>query len=189
MDRLRRSEIIFALVAALFGALTLAVWIPNDIETGLIDTFRRQTFIGDALIPVIAAAIILVCAILHLLVTVRGPGEPLLADAELGRESLGFMLIVGAIIALALVVMFWLGPLVAALTGEAAGYRTLRDTAPYKYLGFLAGGMIMVLGLVTLVEGRLQGKRVLAVLGAVIVLIIIFDVPFDSLLLPPNGDW
>jgi hypothetical protein len=51
------------------------------------------------------------------------------------------------------------GPLtvdaINAVGGEIGSYRQLRDTVPYKYLGYLAGGTVMVGGLIAAVEQRL----------------------------------
>jgi len=45
-----------------------------------------------------------------------------------------------------------------------------------------------VTGLIGLVEGRITMRGVVIGLGSAIVFIIIYDLPFDDLLLPPNGD-
>ena len=61
-------------------------------------------------------------------------------------------------------------------------------TVPYKYLGFIAGGLVMVIGLIALIEGRITRPGVLTAVFTILALIILYDVPFDTLLLPPNGD-
>ncbi len=47
----------------------------------------------------------------------------------------------------------------------------------------------MVFGLISLVEHRLSWRRAGAALLAVAALIVVYDLPFDDLLLPPNGDY
>ena len=74
-----------------------------------------------------------------------------------------------------------------ALGADLPEYRLLIDTVPYKYIGFACGGFLMVFGLISWVEGRPSRKAAMIAIGAVIALIIVYDVPFDSLLLPPNG--
>jgi hypothetical protein len=88
-----------------------------------------------------------------------------------------------------LAVMYWLGPLAVSIFEGDSSYRAMRDTVPYKYLGYLFGGSFLMLGLISLVEGSIRLRRLAISLAAVVLLIVIFDVPFDSLLLPPNGDW
>jgi hypothetical protein len=83
--------------------------------------------------------------------------------------------------------MRWFGPVLAGVLMEG-GYRPLRDTAPWKHLGFLFGGAGMIAAMISMVEGRVTLRAVLVGLAAAIGLIIIYDLPFDDLLLPPNGD-
>jgi hypothetical protein len=65
----------------------------------------------------------------------------------------------------------------------------MRSTFPWKYIGFVLGGFTLVFGLTSLIEGRLSWVRVISSLLAVLGLILIFDLPFDTILLPPNGDF
>ncbi|MCP5076022.1 MAG: hypothetical protein GY947_22360, partial [Rhodobacteraceae bacterium] len=97
--------------------------------------------------------------------------------------------IVALIIAVSLVLMFWLGSLAVSVFEDESSYRAMRDTVPYKYLGFLVGGSSLMIGLISLIEGSIRPQRVVLAVAAVVLLIVVFDVPFDSLLLPPNGDW
>ena len=98
-----------------------------------------------------------------------------------------------AIVATSFALMFWAGPAALALFGpagdEAVTYRRMRSTVPWKYIGFVLGGFVLVFGITSLIEGRMRLKRALSSILAVIVLILIFDVPFDTILLPPNGDF
>jgi hypothetical protein len=65
----------------------------------------------------------------------------------------------------------------------------MRSTMPWKYIGFVLGGFIMVFGITSLIEGGVTLKRAISALLAIVALILIFDVPFDTILLPPNGDF
>ena len=85
--------------------------------------------------------------------------------------------------------MRWTGPAAVALFGpEGVGYRALRDTVPWKLIGFLCGGTVMILGPIVLVERRLRWQAVAVAVVATVAMIVIYDLPFDDLLLPPNGD-
>ena len=88
--------------------------------------------------------------------------------------------------------MLFVGPLAvlvfSLLSGAEQEYRLLRDTVPWKYLGFIAGGTLAVTTTVSLLEGRFTLRALLVGLVAVAAMIAIYDLPFDDLLLPPNGD-
>lgn len=107
-------------------------------------------------------------------------------------SAIAFTALLVAVICVSLVVMRYAGPaavyLVNTVQGGELEYRLLRDTAPWKYIGFFLGGTMMISGIIMLVEGRVSTKALAAAILAVIVMIIIYDVPFDDLLLPPNGD-
>ncbi len=189
MGIFRSTDQVMALVLAILALAGLVFWIPGDIDTGLVETFRRQTYIGDALIPTIAASAILLCSCLLFISGLRGKTEQSPDDSSLDREGLGLLLIVALIVAVSLVLMFWLGSLTVSVFEDESSYRAMRDTAPYKYLGFLVGGSSLMIGLISLIEGSIRPRRVVLAVAAVVLLIVVFDVPFDSLLLPPNGDW
>jgi hypothetical protein len=175
------SSRILGLVSILAAILALAVWIPLDIETGLIEKVRRQTSIGDAMLPTLASGFVLLGGLFLLL--------PSKAKAEvLTGDNLLYLIKLIAILAIAFAAMRWLGPaLVWALTEEGV-YRNLRDTAPWKYIGYIVGGTILVSGLMAMVEGRVTARSIIIGLLATLALIAVYDLPFEDLLLPPNGD-
>ena len=179
---------IAALVAA-FALATLGVWIPADVESGAVETFRRRTVIGDAMAPTAVAIGMAVAAALLALSGFLRPGRE---AAPLDRQSCLFAIRLAAAIAAGLVLMSHTGPLVVdavnALGGAIGSYRELRDTVPYKYLGYLLGGTVMVGGAIAVVEQRLTRGAVLAGVIASVLLTALYDLPFDDLLLPPNGD-
>ncbi len=82
--------------------------------------------------------------------------------------------------------MRYAGPLAAGALGEK--YRLLRDERPWKYVGFIIGGGGMIFGLMSLAEGRVQNIRLALALAIAAGLALIYDLPFEDLLLPPNGD-
>ncbi|MEO1686366.1 MAG: hypothetical protein AAFU61_00505 [Pseudomonadota bacterium] len=188
MSRLR-SDLPLGVVAAASGAFALAVWIPLDVETSVIDVWRRQTTIGDAMLPTAAAAGLTLAGLLTAASGARA-ARPAIAKPFAPAFPAALL----ALLTLSLLLMMWVGPTASALLGpEGASYRELRDTAPWKHLGFVAGGLTMVAGLILLAERRADPGAVLrAALWATIAvvgLIALFDLPFDDLLLPPNGDF
>ena len=187
MERVSRSNLILGLLILAFAVVLLLVWIPLDTQTGIIEKVRRQVTIGDALAPTVAAIFLVLGGGLLVLVERRALNQP-----ELSLQGLGFTARLLAVICIGLVVMRFSGPLVVwvvnALQGSELEYRLLRDTVPWKYIGFFLGGTFMISGVISLVEGRISRKAILAATIAVVVMIIIYDLPFDDLLLPPNGD-
>ena len=65
---------------------------------------------------------------------------------------------------------------------------TLADTAPWKYIGFGIGGGTMIFCMISFVEQRITWRALWVALAAVIGIIVLYDLPFDDVLLPPNGD-
>lgn len=178
---------------AVLGVVTLAAWIPNDIESGVIETFRRQTSIGDAMAPTMVAAGILIVSVLMAVAEFLPRAGESGPATVLDRQSARFLLRLFGILIVGLVLMGYVGPLtvdaINALGFDVGSYRQLRDTVPYKYLGYTVGGFVIIFGLIRLVENRFSGRAALAALVAVAILIFLYDVPFDDLLLPPNGDF
>ena len=169
---------LFLLAAAL---VILFLWLPFDTETGLYEIRRRRATIGDALAPAFGASLLALAAVLLLIGTKTDDA------ARLTRDQVVFLGAIIGLVAVAMLLMRWTGPMAASLAG-AEEYRLLRDTVPWKYFGFALGGFILVTGLAALVERRVTRGAVLAGLFAVGLIIAIYDLPFDDLLLPPNGD-
>ena len=178
-----------AAAVAAFALLTLGAWIPADVESGVVETFRRRTVIGDAMAPTAAAIGMLVAAAL---LAVSAILKPRREETAFDAQSLTFVVRFAVVIAVGLALMSYTGPLVVdainALGGAIGSYRELRDTVPYKYFGYLLGGAVLVGGAIGVVEQRLTGGAAIAAVLATLMLIVLYDVPFDDLLLPPNGD-
>ena len=75
------------------------------------------------------------------------------------------------------------------VTGGETPYRVLRATAPWKYLGFALGGTVMTFGLIALSQHRPSWRLAALAFVATLVIALLYDLPFDNLLLPPNGDF
>ena len=93
------------------------------------------------------------------------------------------------ILAVGFSLMRYAGPVVVRLINvEKVEYRVVRDTVPWKYIGFTLGGTFLVTALIAWTERKLRLVHLLIGLGATLMLIALYDLPFDDLLLPPNGD-
>jgi len=88
--------------------------------------------------------------------------------------------------------MRWTGPIIVHLLGVGAdqgiGYRELRDTAPWKYLGYVTGGTVLITATITLASRVFKPRFLLIGFGMACVMAAIYDLPFEDLLRPPNGD-
>lgn len=157
------------------------VWIPLDTDTWLVERSRGRYVVGDSLAPTLAAVFILISGLM-LLVERRD------SDPSLNAENLKF---IGAMVVIGvagILVMRWAGPISVAVFGGDSEYRLLRDTAPWKYIGFALGGIVMVLGMIAFVEERFSLRALVIAIVAVAGIIALYDLPFDDVLLPPNGD-
>ena len=175
------SDFKIGIGSLLAGCLILLVWIPLDVETGLIEKVRSQVTVGDALAPSLAAAVLILGGLLLIYQSFRTSG-----GLDLSWKNLIYVVLLLALLALSLAVMRWTGPFAAYLFG--ADYRSLRDTVPWKYIGYFLGGITMVFGLISMIEGRMRWRTLIISILAVVFLIVVYDLPFDNLLLPPNGD-
>lgn len=186
MKSLSRTNLLLA-VGCILAALAIAfVWVPLDVQTGVIEKVRRQVSIGDALAPVIAAVFIGLGGVMIFF----QDAEP--NPSRVSLPNLGFLALLLLLFMVAFSLMRWFGPLVVSvvdlLSTDDLNYRTLRDTPPWKYLGFLLGGTVLITALISSIESRFSIRALAIGFIATCVLIFVYDVPFDDLLLPPNGD-
>lgn len=181
----RTGNRVLCLICMAFALLCLVVWIPLDTETGLIEQVRRRVQIGDALAPTAAAVFILLGGLV-LMIAPDADHRPQAVSLRFGAAMLG-LLVAG------FVLMLVAGPLVAVLVGlwadETVEYRMLRGTVPWKYVGFALGGLVSIGGIICLAERRVTWAAFGIAGATVLAMIAIFDLPFDTLLLPPNGDF
>ena len=178
-----KSNLILGLVLVAFALGLLWIWIPLDTDSGYIEKVRRQVTIGDAAAPSLAALFLLLGGALLILVERRADDQP-----ALRRHNILFLGAFGGLLVLSLVVMRFAGPLAAALLAGDTEYRLLRDEVPWKYIGFVLGGTLLIGGGIAMIERRLTLRTVLLALVIAVAIMLVYDLPFDDLLLPPNGD-
>ena len=176
-------------IFVLFAALLVFVWVPLDVDSGYIEKVRRQVSIGDALAPTVAGVFLLIGG-LGLLIFGGTHGA---LEEPTDLLAIRFAALLFLVYAASFTLMLFLGPVLVALsnlvTGGEQQYRLLRDTVPWKYLGFTIGGTLAVTMTISLLEGRFSVRALLTGLLAVAAMIAVYDLPFDDLLLPPNGDF
>ena len=174
-------------VICVISLAALLFWLPVDVDSGLIEKGRRRYQIGDLLAPVVALVTVLLGATLLVLSRERTPVGNLAKPAR----AIATMM---ALIGVSLLLIRLTGPAVvwlAELVGYAeagTGYRPLRDTLPWKFTGFLAGGTVMIWSLSSLADGSWSWRRLGTAFLITLVIGSAFDLPFEDLVLPPNGD-
>ena len=171
---------ILGLCCIAFSLLLIFIWIPLDVETGYIEKVRRSVTLGDSLAPAIAGAIILLGGLFLLFKTDDG-------TASLNRQNFYWLGLLLLVISLSMLLMRYGGPMLTLLSGEG-DYRPLRDTLPWKYVGFLLGGTALIFSLMTIVDRRFSWLRLAIALVTTLLIALFYDLPFDDLVLPPNGD-
>ena len=179
-----------------FALVTLLIWIPNGVESGVIEQVRSQTAVGDAMAPTVWAiglGFIGIFLIVESLLKLRA--GTLEAGGNTGGPTLANLRFLGLLLVVvfgSLLVMSWAGPFVVklaqAMGSDIGSYRELRATRPWKYTGYLSGGFLLVFGLMGYVAGRPSWRLALVALLAVLLMALAYDLPFKNLLLPPNGD-
>ena len=80
-----RRELGVAIVVVVISLVAAFVWIPLDTETGMVETYRRQTFIGDAFLPKVSAIAMLVAGLIQLVLVLRL--KPDGAETESGLDG------------------------------------------------------------------------------------------------------
>ena len=192
----RSWNIVVALSFLAFSSFALFWWIPNDVESGILLEERRSIVIGDAMAPTMTALGMLIISGALLIgsffqTPVSKPDDLIERSIGITGDNFANMAALLTILAASLACMVWAGPLTVmamqALGFDVPSYRLLTDTIPYKYIGFSLGGIVLVYGLISWTTGQMGLRVWLTALGAVAALIFVYDVPFDTLLLPPNG--
>ena len=177
------------LLGALFlivACASLVFWIPADIDTGLVEKVRRRNVIGDSLAPTFAMILVGLAALT--LIRQSGDDAVFTNQGKWHRPFLFFIIIFICV----LVLMRYTGPLIIAIVnslgeGELT-YRNLRNIRPLKYVGYVAGGTLLLCSFSHFMDKSLNRKRALLFFGISIVIALFFDLPFEDILLPPNGD-
>lgn len=179
-----RSNTILGLICLLAGAAVIFLWVPFDTVTGIVEVARGEYTVGDGLAPTLAGVFILLAG-LTLVIAERSSG----GQAGLSLSNFYYICGMYGIIFVGAVGLRFAGPLAVSILTEAGEYRLLRDTTPWKHIGFVLGGTIIITGMISFVEGRITWRGVLTGIVATFAFIALYDLPFDDLLLPPNGDF
>lgn len=180
-----KTDLVLGLLITFAAVLVLFVWIPFDVETGIFEKVRRRTEIGDSFAPAIAASLLMLGGILLVFETFRHASY-----TRLSFHSVVYAVTLLLVFAVAMAIMRWAGPIAVDLFAgpEANDYRPLRDTPPWKYIGFVLGGTFLVTALISAVEQKVTFRSIAIGLLATIAILLVYDLPFDDLLVPPNGD-
>ncbi len=178
----QRAGLILGSLTVLLSLLALFVWIPQDVGSGMFETMRRRVFIGDAFAPTVAASFILFSGALIILESLRQGSA-----GTLTSHNVRFIVILALTVIVTLLMFRWLGPLTIELFSHSE-YRLLRTTRPWNFLSFMTGGIFLITAFMTFMDRRFSWQAVSTGLIVTIILAFLIDIPFDSLLLPPNGD-
>jgi len=193
----RHWNIAIGLFFIALSLFTLVWWTPTDIESGVLVEEFRDISIGDAMAPTACAIAVLIFSIALVMSSVLAgrSGEAAEPSPEpdigISTSNVRSIAAMAVVLAASLAIMVWAGPLLVQIM-QAAGsdikeYRLLTNTVPHKYTGFALGGLLLVTGLISWIEGRISLRAVGTAVAAVLILIAVYDIPFDTLLLPPNG--
>jgi len=178
------------LIALAFSIIGLFIWIPLDVETGYLEKVRRSVALGDSLAPAVAMAVIALGGIL-LLIESRSQTTASPSDSkQLSFHQHGVYAVKLFLVFVVFVVLVrYTGPLLVNLWPDIEGpYRLLRDTVPWKYAGFILSGVFFITLVSSWTTHGFRWRYIVVALLICAVIISLYDLPFDDLLLPPNGD-
>lgn len=181
----QRRDIGIGLLAVGFAILAITVWIPIDVATPIIDTWRRTVRIGDAMLPTFAAIGIAASGAGLLVQSVFKPSE---TDFQAMNPVFfgGFALI----FVISVCLMLFTGPVsILVWSFGDLTYRQVLNTPPWKYLGFMVGGVSLTFGLISLSYRQLHLKYLLVSAVVVTTIAILYSLPSESLLIPPNREY
>lgn len=189
-------DIGFGVTVFVASLLAIFVWFPADIRGGFIHVnVTGKAEPGDAFFPILLSATLAILSALQVIISLLR-GSPPITPGEQGRltrDNLVFLAGFLAICVTGLAVMYGLGPVTAWTLQKFGlldvGYRYLTDTAPYKYLGYVVGGISMTVALIAWTEGRVRLVSVLTVVIVLTTMILIFDQLLANVLLPPNAEF
>jgi hypothetical protein len=187
-------NLVLGLAALAFSLTTLFLLIPVGVESGVIEEVRRQTVIGDGMAPTVwsisLGALGLLLALGSWLRVKEAVPEP--SGGGPSAQNMGYLALLLLIVSASLALMTLAGPLavkVAQVMGsDVESYRVLRDTRPWKYLGYVLGGFLLIFGLMSYISHCISWRLALVSITATVLMAMAYDLPFDNLLLPPNGD-
>jgi hypothetical protein len=180
-----REHHVTGLAVLAFAAWALLWWIPGTTETAWVETFRRQTTIGDAMLPSVLA---MVMAMLGLALLLAKPREHRPVPAGTWR----FAAALAALGALWWLLLRHTGPGLVALAqasgAEHQGYRALRDTLPWSVSGHVLASAVLMAGLMGLARGRWRWLDLVWGASFALALAALVMGPFAHLQLPPNAN-
>ena len=125
-----------ALVTSVAALALVFVWVPLDVDTGLVETVRRQTALGDSLGPVIAGTVILLGGIMTWM-------QPNANSPQLTGDNLRWLAMLLMAVTGAMVLMRYVGPALVDMFVDPP-YRAMRATPPWNYVGYLLGGTFLI---------------------------------------------
>ena len=183
-----KQDRIIGAVCILFSLFLLFVWIPFDIDSGLASKVRGRSKIGDSLAPTMTAILLGIAGLSVLLSSGSRKSE----EEEIKPRNFLYIFVVSVLVLLSCGLMYGSGPLIVdfvrVFDSALPEYRTLRNSVPWKYLGYLVGSTFMLVGFFVITGYGSWKRRILVAFLAALALALAYDLPFDDLLLPPNGD-
>lgn len=186
-------DVSIGLFSIVLSVAAITLWFPHDIAGGFTETtLTGRVQPGDAFYPTVLATLLGVLGlaqVLNGLRAARSAGEVDGPAPALDTGNLGFVLILGAILGVSGVLCYLLSPWLSELANGGKAYRLLRDTAPWKFLGFVLGALALIWPLIVLCQHRVSRSGSLFALVAVAILLVVFGMALPDTFLPPNAEF
>lgn len=168
--------------------VAVTVWFPYDIAGSFMQkTLTGRIQPGDAFYPTVLAAILGLLGAIQMLASLRRTGDR--SAVGLSFENLRFLVVLCVLLGLSGLLCYGLAPWLAETLNGGRAYRLLRDTAPWKFLGFVLAAPALIWPMVALSEHRVSLRGVLFVGGFVAILLVVFGIALPDTFLPPNAEY
>lgn len=185
----RKWDLFVGLAGVGLAIAALVIWFPRDIAGPFIEitlTGRRQP--GDAFFPTILAVLLV---LLGLCQAAANFGKPKALPNDLprlGPEDVVFLCVMAGLLGICGFLTYWVGTQLAELV-DGRDYRRLRDVAPYKFFGFMIGGLGLILPMIAISERRLTWRAFVFSLVFVGLLLFVFGMALPNTFMPPNAEF
>ena len=184
----RPWEFIIGVFGLALAIVAVTVWFPYDIAGSFMQkTLTGRVQPGDAFYPIVLAALLGLLGAIQMLASLRKTGER--TSGELSLENLRFLIGLCAFLAISALLCYGLAPWLAETVNGGRPYRLLRDTAPWKFLGFGLAAPALIWPMVVLSERRVSLRGAIFVAVFVAILLVVFGMALPDTFLPPNAEY
>lgn len=184
----RSWEFAIGLFGLALAIVAVTVWFPYDIAGSFMETtLTGRVQPGDAFYPTVLAVLLGLLGLIQMFSGLRKAGNR--GATGLTLENLHYLLVLCALLGISALLCYGLAPWLAETLNGGRAYRLLRDTAPWKFLGFGLAAPALIWPMVVLSERRVSLRGAIFVAVFVTILLVVFGMALPDTFLPPNAEY